>query len=682
MCISSNGWDFQTVTNVDFQSQSAPGLTAMGTDWLLAWRRIDNSHICFSRTRNHAWLSAQTAKAVDGSEFATSDAPAVVRVGNRALMAWKGFGEDTRIWYSWYSPTDNTWTPQVVATGEDGQTFGTSKGPSLAVVGNRILMTWKGQGRDSRIWSAYLDPSASAKPWSAQRSLGGSDGISFGTSERPVAANADGTLVLAWRGSGDSNLWYATCPADGQVWSPQRKAASAGVDFSSSTGPALVAHGADILLTWKGYDKDTNIWQSTMNADAGAHDWSPQQTCIGDGVAFGTATPPALACNGEEVRMVWRGSGDQYLWQSGNYLWQSGTEASRPKRVQVPAAHADRSTWMGDLHRELGAGFGNLQIRQMTLPGCHQAGTYRVEWNLGQAPDIATLTAICHDVGVQEETVMGWAKAQSANVESQLKAGARCLDLRIAECKADRNRFYTFHSLFCVPWDEIIENITDFASRHRSEVVILQLNPLFLPDSRWDEFLSDLSQRLDEFLVPNHVGASATYDAVMRTGGNIICMVNEHVLNKDRQKHHPKLWGSVGANVAWFNKQSGDELLAVIREYIDNGAREGFSGIQAIITPGAKLIGKRKGIDATASFAFDKACMDALNASFGGLPLLLKESVSFHQELLSELVTKTLADEKPLGIVMIDAINELSGGRIADLCIEATKLRSRSPQHW
>lgn len=682
MNISPSEWNFQTVTNIDFLSPSGPALTAMGLDWMLAWRRVDNSHICFSRTRNHAWQSAQTAKGVDGTEFATSDSPALVRFGDRILMAWKGAGDDARIWYSWYSPTDNAWTPQSVATGEDGQSFGASKGPSFAVVGKRIVMAWKGQNSDSRVWSAFLDPFSSIKPWSSQRSLGGSDGVAFGTSDRPVVANADGTLVLAWRGSGDSNLWYATCAADGQVWSPQRKASSGGVDYSSSTGPALVAYGAEVLLTWKGYDNDSNIWQSSMNVNAGGYDWSPQQTCVGDGVAFGTAAPPALACNGEQIRMVWRGSGDRYLWQSENYLWQSGQEAPASAHIPVPAVHADRSTWMGDLHRELGAGFGNLQIRQMMLPGCHQAGTYRVEWNLGKAPDMATFIKGLHTLGLKNETIMGWAKAQSSDVEGQLRAGARYLDLRIAECEADGNRFYTFHSLFCVPWDEIIQNIKDFASRHPSEVIILKVEPQYLPDLRWDEFLTNLSERLDEVLVPNDVGENVTYDSVMRTGGNVICMVNQDVLNEKRRPGHPKLWGEIGADVTWFNKQTGAEMLAAIQGHIDNGPRKGFSGIQAIITPGTELAVAREKIDAAAPFAFDKACMDALNASFGGLSLLLKESVAFHQALLSQLVTKTLADEKPLGIVMIDGINEVSGGRIADLCIEATKLRGRSSQSW
>lgn len=673
--ISVTGWDFQTVTNLDFLSPSGPGLTAMGEEWFLAWRRVDNNHICFTWSQNHAWRSARTAKGTDGAEFATSGAPALAYVGGRILMVWKGLGDDKQIWYSWYSIADGTWTPQAVARGTSGHPFGTSTAPSLAVVGKKIMMVWKGQDDDTRIWSSIHDPSFPVRPWTGQRSLGGIDGIGFGTSERPVLVSAAGALVLAWRGSGDSNLWFSVGSVDGLQWSPQRKASSAGWEFSSSTGPALAACGSEVLLTWKGYADDVNIWQSTMNAGSDSRQWSAQQTCLGDGVAFGTAAPPALACNGEDFLMVWRGSGDKYLWQSRSWALTSGS-------VQVPPLRISHASWMGELRQELGAGFGKLQLRQMMLPGCHQAGSYRVEWNLGKAPGIAGFTKILHSIGLEEETITGWAKAQTYHVGNQLEAGARYLDLRVAECEADGNKFYTFHSLFCVPWREILESVAEFASRHRSEIIILKVEPQYLPGNRWKEFVAELNQHLGELLVPPSVGQNATYDDVMRTRGNVICMVNAAVLDEDQQQRYPKLWGKHGADVSWFDKQSRGELLGAIARHIDEGPRGGFSGIQAIITPGAQLIAERKLAAAEAPFPFDKACMNALNARSGELPLLLRESVTFHQELLSLLVTKTVAEERPLGIVMIDGINEVSGKRVADLCIDVTRMRARSPQNW
>jgi hypothetical protein len=85
----------------------------------------------------------------------TSQAPALAAYGNDVVMVWKGKDDDPRIFYSVYD--GSSWSPQQLTSSDRG----TSQAPALAVRsyplggttgGAEFVMAWKGEGDDPRIY--------------------------------------------------------------------------------------------------------------------------------------------------------------------------------------------------------------------------------------------------------------------------------------------------------------------------------------------------------------------------------------------------------------------------------------------------------------------------------------------------------------------------------------------------
>ena len=96
-------------------------------------------------------------------------------------MAWKGEGNDSKIW--WSSLHEGQWeAQQSVADGG----VGTSHGPALAVVDGKLILAWKGKGNDSKLWwSVY----SGAPPWSDQTQVTSRGGVGYETSHGPALAS-------------------------------------------------------------------------------------------------------------------------------------------------------------------------------------------------------------------------------------------------------------------------------------------------------------------------------------------------------------------------------------------------------------------------------------------------------------------------------------------------------------
>ena len=63
------------------------------------------------------------------------------------FVAWKGAGGDGRLFFN--SSTDgHNFTEQTAIPG----TGGSSDGPALAVLGNKLFVAWKGAGGDGRLF--------------------------------------------------------------------------------------------------------------------------------------------------------------------------------------------------------------------------------------------------------------------------------------------------------------------------------------------------------------------------------------------------------------------------------------------------------------------------------------------------------------------------------------------------
>ena len=173
-------------------------------------------------------------------------------------MAWKGVEGDQGIYFSTFD--GHNWAPQVKILG-----IGTSEGPALAGLNNRLYMAWKGVEGDRHVYYTWIDDGPKAI-WQAQRvvafteaEIEGMVSVPIGSSHGPsIVAHGD-SLMAAWKGiSGDSALYFASLQGD--EWNGQIKIAGVG----SSARPALAVFNNRLYMAWKGIQGDSNLYYSWL----------------------------------------------------------------------------------------------------------------------------------------------------------------------------------------------------------------------------------------------------------------------------------------------------------------------------------------------------------------------------------------------------------------------------------
>ena len=225
---------------------------------------------------------------------ATSAGPAWTVHGDKTLMAWKGEGTDTAIYWATSSklkPDSGSnkydWTAE-----QSVPHAATSAAPALASMNGVVYLAWKGNGDDKAIYLSKLDAGGT---WSAKQRAG--DGT---TSDGPALAKKGDTLFLAWR---DGDQIFCSTSADGASWSH----AEVVPDAKASKSPTLASDGdGDMYLAWKGTSGGTSpIWWSKSSD---GKSWKPKQKGPN-----GAATGPALAVDSNKVVwLTWTGLGRNY----------------------------------------------------------------------------------------------------------------------------------------------------------------------------------------------------------------------------------------------------------------------------------------------------------------------------------------------------------------------------------
>jgi hypothetical protein len=284
------------------------------------WKGHDGDAGIYSAEQVTDTLDFQDARKV--SYFATSRGLAAVRQPRtfRILAAWRGAGEDSRVWTASADFNGAGWTDQ--RTPPDGRR--TDDRPALGLLGERLFMAWRGTSPDEHIWWSELGSGG----WTPQQHAG--NGLASST-HGPALAEHAGQLVMAWKGSGrNQNLYW--CTFDGASWTDP-------VAFpgGSTHGPALASSGSgQVVMAWTGSGSDERLWHATY-----AGNWSSQSLAIGR-----SSHGPALDWVGNGVVMVWKGAGgDEALWWS-----RDGFRTQHPMRdgyttsespILVPIAYGD-----------------------------------------------------------------------------------------------------------------------------------------------------------------------------------------------------------------------------------------------------------------------------------------------------------------------------------------------------
>jgi hypothetical protein len=225
---------------------------------LMAWKgQGDDTAIYWSSSalapsepnKTYSWAAQQ---AISGA--ATSTGPAITVLGSTAYLAFKGVGSDQGIYLS---SLDLSPRPLIIGHGSTATwtppykvegVGGTSATPALAAFGDTLWLVWLEETGGSRIfWSKSTD----GKTWTPQALI-----PSVATSDGPaIAADHNGKLYLVWKGVGsDSSIYWSTC-SDGLNWAPQQKGPTGAV-----AGPTLVIDGNNVLSAfWPGVTPDQSI---------------------------------------------------------------------------------------------------------------------------------------------------------------------------------------------------------------------------------------------------------------------------------------------------------------------------------------------------------------------------------------------------------------------------------------
>jgi hypothetical protein len=215
--------------------------------------------------------------------------------------------------------SQETLSPEDIAAiralyGWQGQTpipnVGTDESPALCACGNSLVMAWKGIG-ETNLWVSRSDDGIN---WTPQARVFGA-----ASTDGPALAWDGDTLWMAFRGiADDDGLYWATCSDTsanfGQLFSPVQAVPNTG----SANGPSITIFNGTPFLVWRGVDGDDALYYATH----GSGGWSGQ-TLIG-GVGSRDRPSVCIDFNGMP-RMVWRGvNGDDALYSSAlvNIFWQ------------------------------------------------------------------------------------------------------------------------------------------------------------------------------------------------------------------------------------------------------------------------------------------------------------------------------------------------------------------------
>jgi hypothetical protein len=117
-------------------------------------------------------------------------------------------------------------------------------------------------------------------------------------------------------------------------------------------------------------------------------------------------------------------------------------------------ALTDMSDWMGALP-------DNLTLKEITMPGSHDAGVYK---------EATTKVGIFR-------VPKSWTSCQDRSVLEQCEAGSRFFDIRLKASSTSIRAHHTTKGQGAIgeSWDSTLESVASFLDSHPSEIVILRL---------------------------------------------------------------------------------------------------------------------------------------------------------------------------------------------------------------
>src|SRR5687768_4233822 len=149
----------------------------------------------------------------------------------------------------------------------------------------------------------------------------------------------------------------------------------------------------------------------------------------------------------------------------------------------VPPSHNDR--WMTEIAAAFPA-YGTLRLSEVLWPGSHDSATSTLENAIGPYL-VQQLPQVLKDMNGGDSNVLGqdllpilaqriifWSRTQSLDINGQLEAGVRSLDLRPCSPKPGETAYRICHGLYGPTLDSALQAVLDFVKKDgRSKEIVL-----------------------------------------------------------------------------------------------------------------------------------------------------------------------------------------------------------------
>ncbi|GAB1605955.1 PI-PLC X domain-containing protein 1-like [Argonauta hians] len=244
--------------------------------------------------------------------------------------------------------------------------------------------------------------------------------------------------------------------------------------------------------------------------------------------------------------------------------------------------------WMTLLGRRL----SSARLGDLVIPGTHNSASFSVSPN-GTLVEKLWVSRVALGLGFHAY-FSSWAKNHEAGLGAQLKAGYRCLDLRIA--LLPNGGFYWWHGISGEAIESGLKEIANFATENPGEVIILLISHLNVPGSVFENKLPmpgeskiKLGKYLLSFLEPNlvptrNISLNPTLSSVIATGRNVIAIIRE---DEDLVTAFPDyFWSDVNNETAveMFERRTNPRSMFTHRSHIMQKYKSNFPD-RMTITP-------------------------------------------------------------------------------------------------
>lgn len=244
MVSTDNGQSFGHKMTSPETSSDVPALAADTEHLYIGWKGSGNDNlnvalVDIDQSGFPTGLSNKTTVG-DTSPFG----PALATFNGALYMAWKGDGNDNL---------------NVMVSTDGGQTFGnkvvspetSDTAPALAVNNGSLFIAWKGSGNDNLNVAVVDTDLSTGIPSGLSNKVVLGDTSPFS----PTLGSLNGYLFLGWRGDGNDNLNLMASTDNGQTFGTQLAPKFTSPE-TSDTAPSVTVNNGTLFIAWKGSGND------------------------------------------------------------------------------------------------------------------------------------------------------------------------------------------------------------------------------------------------------------------------------------------------------------------------------------------------------------------------------------------------------------------------------------------